>query len=113
MLLVHRSPRGRDAVRTVSGGGALFVLSVVACMILASVGDALDPAPLGEAGLELAALDGVGEFSLLALHQWHLLQFLFAGAGLAGALALLQVFLLPFLRRLQAVPPRAIDKVPI
>lgn len=113
MLLVHRSPRGRNAVRTVSGGGALFVMSVVACMVLASFGEAVDPLSLGEAGLELAALDGVGEFSLLALHQWHLLQFLFAGAVLAGALALLRVFALPLLRRLRAVPPRAIDKVPI
>jgi hypothetical protein len=67
MLLVHRSARAANAVRTVSHGGELFVASVVIFMILASFGDAVDPALFGEAGLEFALFDFGGEFSVLGV----------------------------------------------
>ena len=56
--------------------------SVVICMILASFGDAVDPALFGEAGLEFAIFDFGGELSVLAMRHWHLLQLLLAGAVL-------------------------------
>src|SRR5262245_45118116 len=91
MLLIHRSPRAANAVRTVSGSGELFVASVVICMILASCGDAVDPALFGEAGLEFAIFDFGGEFSVLAMRHWHLLQLLLAGAAIALGISVLRV----------------------
>src|SRR5688572_26466444 len=79
MLLIRHSSRANNAVRTTSVAGELFVASVVICMILASFGDAVDPALLGEAGLEVALFDFGGELSVLAMRHWHLLQFLLAG----------------------------------
>src|SRR5215218_4343397 len=87
MLLVHRSRRAAKAVRTVSPGGELFVASVVVVMLLSAFGDAVDPAWLGEAGLEFALFDFGGELSLLGIHHWHLLQYLLAGAVIAGGIA--------------------------
>ena len=66
MLLIRHSSRANNAVRTTSVAGELFVASVVICMILASFGDAVDPALLGEAGLEVALFDFGGELSVLA-----------------------------------------------
>jgi hypothetical protein len=86
MLLVHRSPRAANAVRTVSPGGELFVASVVVCMILAAFGDAVDPALLGEAGLEFTLFDLGGETAVLAMRHWSLLQLLLAGAGVAAGI---------------------------
>ena len=113
MLLIHRSPRAANAVRTVSPGGELFVASVVIFMILASFGDALDPAIFGEAGLEFALFDFGGEFSVLTMRHWHLLQFLLAGAVVAAGLAVLRVFAARFFKPLHPAPHRAVDKVPI
>ena len=113
MLLIHRSPRAAQAVRTVSPGGELFVASVVIFMILASFGDALDPAIFGEAGLEFALFDFGGEISLLTMRHWHLLQFLLAGAVVAAGLAVLRVFAAAFFQPLHPAPRRAVDKVPI
>src|SRR6188768_3683887 len=87
MLLVHRSRRAANAVRTTSPGGELFVASVVVAMLLAAFGDAVDPAWLGEAGLEFALFDFGGELSLLGMHHWHLVHYLLAGAVIAGGLA--------------------------
>ena len=69
MLLIRRSRRANNAVRTASPGGELFVASVVIFMILASFGDAVDPALFGEAGLEFGLFDLGGEFSVLALRH--------------------------------------------
>src|SRR5258705_4848955 len=94
MLLIRRSPRATDAARTVSTSGELFVAAVVICMILASFGDAIDPAMFGEAGLEFAIFDLGGEFSVLAMRDWHLLQLLqllLAGAVLALGISVLRV----------------------
>jgi len=71
MLLIRHSNRANNAVRTTSVAGELFVASVVICMILASFGDAVDPALLGEAGLEVALFDFGGELSVLAMRHWH------------------------------------------
>ena len=84
MLLIRHSNRANNAVRTTSVGGELFVASVVICMILASFGDAVDPALFGEAGLEFAIFDFGGELSVLAMRHWHLLQLLLAGAVLGA-----------------------------
>lgn len=113
MLLIHRSPRAANAVRTVSPGGELFVASVVICMILASFGDAIDPAWIGEAGLEVALFDLGGEFSVLAMRHWHLLQFLLAGAALAAGVAALRLGGGAFHKTLRPAPRRRVEKVPI
>jgi hypothetical protein len=113
MLLVHRSRRAAKAVRTTSPGGELFVASVVMAMLLAAFGDAVDPAWLGEAGLDLALLDFGGELSLLGMHNWHLLQFLLAGGLLAGGIAVLKAGVGRLFRALNPAPGRAIGKVPI
>jgi hypothetical protein len=113
MLLVHRSRRASRAVRNVSPGGELFVASVVFTMLLAAFGDAVDPAWLGEAGLEFALFDFGGELSLLGMHHWHLLQYLLAGAVIAGGIAAFKACAGRVFRPLRSAPRRASDKVPI
>ena len=113
MRLIDRSPRAANAVRTVSPGGELFVASVVICMILASFGDAVDPMVFGEAGLEFALFDLGGEFSVLAMRHWHLLQLLLAGGVLAAGIFALRIGGRAVFKTLRPAPRRAIDKVPI
>jgi len=113
MLLIRHSNRANNAVRTTSVGGELFVASVVICMILASFGDAVDPALFGEAGLEFAIFDFGGEFSVLAMRHWHLLQFLLAGAVLGVGLAVLRVGAAAVVKVLRPADQRAEEKVPI
>jgi hypothetical protein len=113
MLLIRRSPRANDAARTVSASGDLFVAAVVICMILASFGDALDPAMFGEAGLEFAIFDLGGEFSVLAMRDWHLLQLLLAGAVLALGISVLQVGSTAIVKALRPAARRVLSKVPI
>ncbi len=113
MLLIRRSPRANATVRTVSAGGELFVAAVVICMILASFGDALDPAMFGEAGLEFAIFDLGGEFSVLAMRDWHLLQLLLAGAVLALGISVLRVGSAAIVKALRPAARRVLSKVPI
>jgi hypothetical protein len=113
MLLIRRSHRANHAVTSTSGAGELFVASVVICMILASFGDAVDPTLLSEAGLEFALFDFGGEFSVLAMRHWHLLQLLLAGAAGAFGVFILRVFAAGLIRILRPASPRAIGKVPI
>ena len=113
MLLIRRSPRANHAVRTVSAGGELFVVSVVICMILASFGDAIDPAMFGDAGLEFAIFDLGGEFSVLAMKDWHLLQHLLAGAVLVLGISVLRVGSTAIVKVLRPAARRVLSKVPI
>ncbi len=113
MLLIRHSERANNAVRTTSGAGELFVAGVVICMILASFGDAVDPAFLSEAGLEFAIFDFGGGLSVLAMRHWHLLQLLLAGGGVAFGVFVLRVFAAGLVRILRPAGRRAIDKVPI
>ena len=113
MLLIRHSRRANNAVRTTSGTGELFVASVVICMILASFGDAIDPALFGEAGFEFAIFDFGGELSVLAMRHWHLLQLLLAGAAGAFGVFVLRVFAAGLIRILRPAGRRPIDKVPI
>lgn len=113
MRLIHRSPRAANAVRTVSPSGELFVVSVVICMILASFGDAADPTWVGEASFEFMLLDFSGEFSLLAMRHWHLLQHLLAGTVIAAGIMVLRIVAGAFCQPLESAPKRAIEKVPI
>jgi len=113
MLLIHRSQRAANAVRTVSPGGELFVASIVICMILASFGDAVDPTWIGEAGLEFALFDLGGELSVLAMGHWHLLQLFLAGTVLAGGIAVLGVCGAIFYGALRPAPADGVEKVPI
>ncbi len=113
MLLIHRSQRAANAVRTVSPGGELFVASVVICMILASFGDAVDPTWIGEAGLEFTLFDLGGEFSVLAMRHWHLLQLLLGGAALAAGITVLRIFGGAFYKVLRPAPTGGVEKVPI
>ena len=113
MLLIRHSDRANNAVRTTSVAGELFVASVVICMILASFGDAVDPALFGEAGLEFAIFDFGGELSVLAMRHWHLLQLLLlCTAGVLGIFVLCG-FAAGLLRVRRSAGRRAIDKVPI
>lgn len=113
MLLVHRSRRAANAVRTTSSGGELFVASVVVCMLLAAFGDAVDPAWLGEAGLEFALFDMGGEITILGMRHWHLLLLMMAGGALAAGIAVLKACTGLVLSSPRPAPPRAIEKVPI
>jgi hypothetical protein len=113
MLLIRHSNRANNAVRTTSVGGELFVASVVICMILASFGDAVDPALFGEAGLEFAIFDFGGELSVLAMRHWHLLQLLLAGAVLGVGLLVLRVGANTVIKALRPADRRAEEKVPI
>ena len=113
MLLIHRSSQASQAVRTVSPAGELFVASVVILMILASFGDAVDPALFGEAGLEFAIFDFGGELSVLTMRHWHLIQLLMAGAAGAFGVFVLRVFAAGLVRILRPAGRRSIDKVPI
>lgn len=113
MLLIHRSPRAANAVRTVSAQGELFVASVVLCMILAAFGDAVDPMLLGEAGLEFALFDLGGEFSVLAMLHWTLLELLLGGAFVAAGIGALRIGASILAKPLRPAPRRPIDKVPI
>jgi hypothetical protein len=113
MLLIRHSKRANNAVRTTSASGELFVASVVICMILASFGDAVDPTVLGELGLEFAIFDLGGEFSVLAMRHWHLLQLLLAGAAVSFGVFVLRVFYAGLIRILDPASPRSIGKVPI
>ena len=79
MRLINRSHRAANAVRNVSPSGELFVASIVICMILSAFGDAVDPTWFSELGLEFAFFDLGGEFSILAMRHWHLLELLLAG----------------------------------
>ena len=112
MRLIHRS-RHANPVGAVSPPGELFVASVVIAMLLVSLGDALDPALFGEAGLEAGLFDLGGELSVLGLHDWHLLQLLLAGSVIAAGLAVLRAGGRLAFKVLRPAPPRSIDKVPI
>ena len=113
MQLIRRSHRANNAVRTVSPHGELFVASVVICMILASFGDAVDPAWLGEAGLDFFLFDMGSELSVLAMRHWSLLQLMLAGAVLAAGIGFLATAGIAYLKAPRPGPRRAIDKVPI
>ena len=113
MRLIHRSHRAANAVRTVSPSGELFVASIVICMILASFGDAVDPTWLGEAGLEFAIFDLGGEFSVLAMRHWHLIELLLAGGVMAVGIMVLRIVAGAFFRPLDPAAPGGVEKVPI
>ena len=113
MRLIHRSHRAANAVRTVSPSGELFVASIVICMILASFGDAVDPTWFGEAGLEFAFFDFGGEFSVLAMRHWHLLELLLAGGVMAVGIMVLRIVAGAFFRPLDPADSGGVEKVPI
>jgi hypothetical protein len=113
MRLIQRSRHHPDFVRAVSPAGDWFVGSLVACMLLVSLGDALDPALFGEAGLEFGLFDLGGEFSVLAARHWHLLQLLLAGGLLVAGVAWLRVCSRMAFKVLRSAPGEGVDKVPI
>jgi hypothetical protein len=114
MLLIHRSPRAANAVQTVSPSGEMFVASVVIFMILASFADAIDPAVFGEAvPPEFSLFDFGGEFSVLGMCHWNLLQFVMAGSLLSGAVFVLRLGGSRAYKVLRSASRRALSKVPI
>ena len=113
MLLIRRSARASTAVRSVSASGELLVASVVICMVLSALGDAIDPGVVEAIGLEMFLFDFGGELSLLAMGHWHLLELVLAGIVLAGGIAVLRVAFAPWTRSPSPAPARAVDKVPI
>ncbi len=100
-------------VRTVSPSGELFVASVVICMILSAFGDSVDPSLFGELGFEYALFDLSGEFSVLAMRHWHLLQLFLAGSTLAAGIMVLRIVVGGFFKPLESAPPQDPEKVPI
>jgi len=113
MRLIHRSLAARDAVRHAHGGGEVFVVSLVICMLLAVLGDALDPALFGEAGLDIAFLDFGADSLLLGAAEWPLLSLLMAGGALALAYRAAVRLVPAAMRALRAMHPRRDGKVPI
>lgn len=113
MRLIHRSHRAANAVRTMSPSGELFVASIVVCMILASFGDAVDPTWVSEAGLKFAFFDLGGEFSMLAMRHWHLLELLLSGGAMAAGIMILRIVVGAFFRPVDPAESRAVEKVPI
>jgi hypothetical protein len=111
VLLIHRSRRAANAVRTVSPGGELFVASIVLCMIMAAFGDAGDPMLLGET--EFALFDLGGETGVLAMRHWSLLELLLAGGFVAAGIGALRIAVSFLAKPLRPAPGRAIEKVPI
>jgi len=112
MLLIRRSPRAANAVRTVSPNGEMFVAFVVGCMMLSALGDAIDPTLLGDAGLESVFFD-VGELSVIAIPHWHLVQLLLAGAVAAGIVCAMRTVGAAPLCVSRPGPHRALGKIPI
>lgn len=82
-------------------------------MILAAFGDAVDPTVFGELGLEYAIFDLGGEFSVLAMRHWHLLQLMLAGGVLAAGIMVLRIVLGAFYQPLDPGTPQDVEKVPI
>lgn len=82
------------------------------CMILSTLGDALDPAWIGEAGLDVVVFDLASEFSVLTMQNWHL-QLLLGAAALAAGITVLAIGGAAFNRTLRPAPPRRGEKVPI
>jgi hypothetical protein len=112
MLPVHRV-RPADIVCALAPGRALFAIGVVICILLVSLGDALDSALLGEAGLEVGLFDLGGVLCVLFLQHWLLLQLLLAGGVFAAGPAVLSAPARPVLKVLRSTPPSAIGKIPI
>ena len=113
MRLIRRSHRAANAVRTAFPCAELLVASLVICMILSSFGYAVDPAWLGEAGLEFAFIDLGGEFSVLAMRHWHLLELLLAGGVMAAGIVILHIVAGAFFQPLATAHSGAVEKVPI
>jgi hypothetical protein len=113
MRLINRSHRAANAVRNVSPSGELFVASIVICMILSAFGDAVDPTWFSELGLEFAFFDLGGEFSILAMRHWHLLELLLAGAVIAAGIMILRIVAGAFFQPLDSADSGAVEKVPI
>lgn len=113
MRLIHRSAQARDAVSHTHGGGEVFVVSVLICMLLAVLGDAIDPALFGEAGLDIAFLDFGADSLLLGAAEWPLLSLLFAGGVLALAYRASRGFGTVAMRVLRQADARRDGKVPI
>jgi hypothetical protein len=111
MLLIHRSRRAANAVRTASPRGELFVASVVLCMLMSVFGDAVDPTLFGDA--EFALFDLGGESALLALQHWSLLELLLAGGFAAASIGALRIFASAVVEAPRPGPAWPIDKVPI
>lgn len=82
-------------------------------MILSSFGYAVDPIWFGETGLELAVVDLGGEFSVLAMRHWHLLELLLAGGMMAAGIVILGIVAGAVFQPLATADSGAVEKVPI
>lgn len=113
MKLVHRSARAREAVRTTSSGGELFVGALVLLMLLAVLGDILGPVALGEAGMEFALFDMGTEGAVVALQHWSLLEMMTAAGGIALGLSVIRSEIAAIARTLVSAVSRGLGKIPI
>lgn len=113
MKLIHRSQRAREAVRTVSTGGEVFVGAIVLIMLLAVLGDILGPILLGEAGLEFALFDMGGESAVIAFQHWSLLEMMLAAGAVALGVSVVRTEIRTMVKTLVSALLRGLGKVPI
>jgi hypothetical protein len=113
MKLIHRSARAREAVRTVSTGGEVFVGAVVVLMLLAGLGDIIGPIGLGEAGMEVALFDMGGEAAVLATQHWSLVELMLAAGAIAFVASVVRAELLVMAKALVSALSRGQGKIPI
>ena len=113
MKLIDRSERAREAVRTTSSGGEIFVATVVVIMLLAVLGDILGPIALGEAGMEFALFDMGGEGAVIAIQHWSLLKMMAAASCVALAASVIRNEIVVMARTLVSAVSRGLGKIPI
>lgn len=113
MKLVHRSARAREAVRTTSLSGEVFVGAVVLLMLLAVMGDILGPMALGEAGMEFALFDMGGEGAVIAIQNWSLLEMMTAAGAVALGISVIRNEIAAMARTLVSAICRGLGKIPI
>ncbi len=113
MKLIHRSERAREAVRTTSSSGEVFVAAVVVLMLLAVLGDIIGPVALGEAGMEFALFDMGTEGAVIAIQHWSLLEMMMAAGGIALGLSVIRNEVTALARTLVSAVSRGLGKIPI
>ena len=113
MKLIHRSQRAREAVRTVSTDGQIFVAAVVFLMLAAILGDILGPLLGGEASADLALLDLGSESTGLAFQHSSLLSVLLFAGAVALAVSTIRIELVPMVRTMVSALRRGLGKIPI
>ena len=113
MRLIQHSRANRDLSRSVSGPGHLFVAFLVGLLVLATVGEVIEPALMAEIEVDLLLSELGLESLMVSLPQWNLIELMLAAAALTGAVLFLRALVWLPARDLRSTPPAPGDKVPI